>query len=149
MIVSGLTGSIELTSGALIIRHRTLMGLVGLGLQGERKIFLSEITSIQLKRAGIFTVGYISFATRGGDGHPHGLTGAPKDPLSVTFREMSKNREFSAFKEAAEDAIRRAREPTANTGFSVADELEKLAGLRSQNVITEAEFDQQKRKLLG
>src|SRR5215469_2564014 len=52
VIVSGLTGSIELTSGALIIRHRTLMGLVGLGLQGERKIFLSEITSIQLKRAG-------------------------------------------------------------------------------------------------
>jgi hypothetical protein len=67
----------------------------------------------------------------------------------VIFREQSQNREFSAFKEAAEVAIRRAREPAASTGFSVADELEKLARLRAQNVITEAEFDQQKRKLLG
>src|SRR5438067_13247255 len=116
MIVRGSTGSIELTSDALIIRHRTLMGLIGMGLQGERKIYLSEITSIQLKQAGFLGAGYISFATRGGDSHPHGLTGAQKDPLSVVFRAPSQNREFSAFKEAADLAIRRAREPAGSTG---------------------------------
>lgn len=37
----------------------------------------------------------------------------------------------------------------APVGFSVADELGKLAALRDRGVLTEAEFTQQKRRLLG
>ena len=37
----------------------------------------------------------------------------------------------------------------APAGFSVADELGKLAALRDRGVLTEAEFTQQKRRLLG
>ena len=38
---------------------------------------------------------------------------------------------------------------TANTPVSVADELDKLAGLRDRGIITNDEFDAQKSKLLG
>jgi hypothetical protein len=37
---------------------------------------------------------------------------------------------------------------TAGSGGGVADELAKLADLQARGVITEAEFEQQKRRLL-
>ena len=114
---------------------------------------MSEITSIHLKQAGIFTAGYISFATRGGGSHPHRLAEAEQDPSSVIFRDPPHTRQvneaFSTFKNAVEEAIRRVREPSPSTTFSVADEIEKLIRLKEQNLITEAEFDQQRQKLLG
>lgn len=49
----------------------------------------------------------------------------------------------------SEDAFRDYVRETAGSGRSTADELTKLASLRDQGVITEAEFTQQKAKLLG
>lgn len=39
--------------------------------------------------------------------------------------------------------------PSASTQSSVADELRKLAGLRDEGILTEREFQEQKRNLLG
>ena len=41
------------------------------------------------------------------------------------------------------------RDAAATSGGGSADELTKLAGLRDQGVITDAEFQQQKAKLLA
>ena len=51
--------------------------------------------------------------------------------------------------QAQEAATRAYIQSAAGTSSSSADELEKLAGLRDRGVITQAEFDTQKSKLLA
>jgi hypothetical protein len=50
---------------------------------------------------------------------------------------------------AEQQAFQAYVQQTAGTGGGTADELTKLAQLKSQGVITDAEFAQQKAKLLG
>ncbi len=51
--------------------------------------------------------------------------------------------------QAREEQFRSYVQQTAGTGGGAADELTKLAQLKAQGVITDAEFEQQKAKLLG
>jgi heme exporter protein D len=51
--------------------------------------------------------------------------------------------------QAREEQFRSYVQQTAGTGGGTADELTKLAQLKAQGVITDAEFEQQKAKLLG
>jgi heme exporter protein D len=51
--------------------------------------------------------------------------------------------------QAREEQFRSYVQQTAGTGGGTADELTKLAQLKAQGVITDAEFAQQKAKLLG
>jgi heme exporter protein D len=51
--------------------------------------------------------------------------------------------------QAREEQFRSYVQQTAGTGGGTADELTKLSQLKDQGVITEAEFAQQKAKLLG
>ncbi len=50
---------------------------------------------------------------------------------------------------AADDAVRTYIRSAAGTQGSVAEELDKLAGLRERGVITETEFEAQKQRLLA
>jgi hypothetical protein len=50
---------------------------------------------------------------------------------------------------AEQEAFQAYVQQTAGTPAGTADELTKLAQLKSQGVITDAEFAQQKAKLLG
>jgi len=54
-----------------------------------------------------------------------------------------------AIAQANEDAMKEYIRQTAGGGTSAAAELEKLAGLRDSGVITDAEFQAQKAKLLA
>jgi hypothetical protein len=51
--------------------------------------------------------------------------------------------------QAQDAAFRSYVQDTASSGSGTADELTKLAGLKAQGVITDAEFAQQKAKLLA
>jgi hypothetical protein len=95
-------------------------------------------------------VGYIRFGFRGGTDRPYGVLEATKDPNAVLFHR-SANRLFADFKVNVEKAISiaRTRQVKGQAPASTADEIEKLARLRDQNVISELEFQQQKRKLLS
>lgn len=52
-------------------------------------------------------------------------------------------------RERAEAYQQAARRQQVTAGFSIADEIEKLDGLRTKGVITDAEFDQQRTVLLA
>jgi hypothetical protein len=69
----------------------------------------------------------------------------------VPKAEKQRVRQLHATERAAEAAEALARQPTAPkaTQPSVADELTKLAALRDKGVLTEAEFDAQKKRLLA
>jgi hypothetical protein len=67
--------------------------------------------------------------------------------LIVRGRSMAE-RDYAEAK-AEQQAFQAYVQQTAATGGGTADELTKLAELKSQGVITDAEFAQQKAKLLG
>lgn len=150
MIVKGYGASIELTKDHIIIRRKGLLSFATTGLSGEKSIKLSEITSIQIKMAGLFINGFIHFGYRGGFDKVTGMTDAIRDENSVIFT-FGQNKEFKILKESIEKfratELERERYRPAAT-LSVADEIEKLASLRDRGVLTEAEFEIRKRKLL-
>ena len=79
-------------------------------------------------------------------------TNAVKDENSVVFRKDVVDK-FTAVRNAIETAIsERETSPTpapaAAAPSSLADELKKFAELRDSGVLSEAEFEQQKAKLL-
>jgi hypothetical protein len=66
---------------------------------------------------------------------------------NLVVRAISK-REAEAAKKIMEQRINSAPAAAGRQGVSVADELKKLAELRAQGLLTEDEFQGQKRKLL-
>jgi hypothetical protein len=47
------------------------------------------------------------------------------------------------------DQLKTTDQPKSNSNISIADELKKFAGLRDEGIISESEFDAQRKKLLG
>jgi hypothetical protein len=54
-----------------------------------------------------------------------------------------------AQQKAFDDYVRQTAGASASAGDSSADQLAKLADLKSQGVLTDAEFEAQKAKILG
>ena len=66
------------------------------------------------------------------------------------FKNGKQQRSFEELKRQIETAQRQLSAPTAVApAASSMDELEKLAGLKDRGIVTEQEFEQKKRQLLG
>lgn len=125
-------------------------GLGSLHRKGTKRIAATAIRAIQLKEPGL-TVGFIQF-TIGADAprttHRGGTaTEAVRDENAVIFKRNLA--EFQELRDRIERAIASPAQTNASSGPSVADELAKLAALRSSGVLTDEEFQQQKARLLG
>lgn len=66
----------------------------------------------------------------------------------ITQGDGMAQRQMAAM-QAAEDAQQSYIRSVAGSGGGVAEELEKLAGLKERGVISDAEFEAQKQRLLG
>jgi len=75
-----------------------------LGVKGDKEIYIKNISSIQLKRAGIFANGYIQFSFLGGQEAKGGLVQAGRDENSIVFYQK-KNQEFEEIKNMIEEKI--------------------------------------------
>ena len=105
--------------------------------------------SIQFKEAGTVLNGFIQFGVLGGIEAINGIYDAAKDENSVVFTEQ-KNIEASSIKSFIERKIvDNQQHAPAPSPASAADELLKFKQLLDMGVITQSEFDAQKRKLLG
>lgn len=152
MLVEGRTGQVELLENKIRITRR---GWLSMPKVGDKEILLSAITAIELKQPGWFgTAGYIRFVYQGGGESKKSfwetldpVTRAASDENAVLFGN-GQLAEFEHLKELIEKKIAERARPQSNATSSVADELTKLAGLKANGVLTEAEFQQQKRKLL-
>ncbi len=146
MFVKGLNGQIELTANSVLIKRKGIVATVSKGFSGEKSIPISAITSIQLKKASFFTGnGFIKFCFGGAVEKQGNLKEAVKDENAVVFTGKS-NREFEALKAEIEARLASAR--LERPLLSVADEIEKLAKLRAEGLITEDEFIARKSKIL-
>lgn len=133
----------------LIIRNTGVVGQIARGgMQGEKRILIRSILSIQFKKPSAMTLGYIQFETAGGSQKPArgGLLEAAGDENSVLF-DLNKLRDFELFRDRVEELMN--QDLTAKSTTSDADELAKFARLRDEGVISEEEFSLKKKMILG
>jgi len=142
----GVNGQLALLEGRVRLSKKGVLGFLTQGLKGDKEIAISSISSIQWKKASALTNGYIQFAFQGGAESKGGLLQATKDENTVMFKKAQQP-SFEAIRDEVQRQI--ASGPGATSSSSTADELKKLAELRSQGILTSAEFETQKKKLLG
>lgn len=146
----GQNGQLEVYEDKITIRRKGFLGLVLHGFKGDKDIRIDSISSIQFKPAG-FTNGYIQFAFMGGVEAKRGVWQATQDENTVMFTGGQQFR-FERAKSVIEEKMNSARKelaPHVKGHFSVADEIAKLAELRSQGILTEQEFEMKKKEILG
>lgn len=152
--VTGQGGQITFDGQYVTITRKGFLARATHG-KGEKRLHISQISAVQWKPAGALVNGFIQFTVPGGN-EVRGRMGsqtsnAAKDENSVIFTKAQMP-EFEKLRAELDNAIVAQHAPQ-HTGpapsVSLADELAKLAGLRDQGILSPAEFEQQKARLLG
>jgi len=140
----GSNGTVILKENHLIIK-RGVKGFLlgGMMLRGDKTIPYSSIVAVQLKKAGM-TAGYIQFTLAGGSEAKAGLLQSAYDENTVNF--FSNKNGFAELKEIVEGKIGKVNTDQSHSSLN---DIEKLAELKSKGIITEKEFEQKKKQLLG
>jgi hypothetical protein len=148
---SGQGGQIAFDGQYVTITREGFLGRATHG-RGEKRLHVSQISSVQWKPPGLMTNGFIQFTLPGGVERqaPKGsrTLDATKDENSVVFTKKQQPA-FEQLRAALEAAMAEQHAPAAPAAASLADELAKLAALRDQGVLSPQEFEQQKARLLG
>lgn len=150
MKAKGVGGDLELLEDKIRIVRRDGLAILAHGLKGDKEIFINQISSIQFRKAGALTNGYIQFAFIGGSEAKGGMLQATTDENTVFFNQKNED-DFSAIKYMIEDRIHQLKKMDRidyKKGLSL-DDLEKLAELKEKGIITEEEFQIKKRQILG
>ena len=150
MKAKGVGGDLELLEDKIRIVRRGGLAILAHGLKGDKEIFINQISSIQFRKAGALTNGYIQFAFIGGSEAKGGMLQATTDENTVFFNQKNED-DFSAIKHMIEDRIHQLKKMDRidyKKGLSL-DDLEKLAELKEKGIITEEEFQIKKRQILG
>ncbi|MFC1871377.1 SHOCT domain-containing protein [Chloroflexota bacterium] len=143
---TGVNGQLALIGEKIRISRKGAMSFLTQGLKGDKEILISQISSIQFKKAGMITNGYIQFAFVGGLESKGGIFNATQDENTIMFN-VKQQPSFERLKTAVDEGI--ARQHIAPKETSSLDDLEKLASLRDRGIITEEEFNAKKRQILG
>lgn len=119
-LLRGVNGQVELFSNKIIIKRKGALSFLTQGLKGEKTIPLESITSIQFKKPGALTNGYIQFGLLGGNESRKGLFDATKDENTVVFaKKVVDTAEF--IKNYIEE-----NKTSKPSSYSTSDELRKL-----------------------
>lgn len=140
----GTNGIIGLYEKFIRIDRGTTMGFLIHGLKGKKDIYFKNITSIQIKRPGL-TAGYIQFSLPGGIEARGGVFNAVSDENTVSFNGEGDYKKALEIKEY----IEKANSSSEKSIFSDANEIEKFHDLMKKGIITEKEFNQKKKKIIG
>lgn len=148
-IILSKNDTLELAFDKIKIRRRGMANMLASGLNGERTILISAITGIQIKTGGLFSPGYILFSYAGSKPFPGGIIAATQDPDAFIF-DQSLNEEVAEFKAKVEKIMQMQKKEAGqvNDSPSLPDELRKLAELKDQGILSPAEFEAAKKKLL-
>lgn len=144
--IKGVNGQIELYGNKICIRRKGMLSFLTQGLKGDKNIMISTISSIQFKNAGMMTNGYIQFAFMGGKEAKGGLFQGSQDENTVMFNKKQQPG-FEQIRDKVEKMIQTGN--TTTSSISDADELIKFADLRDKGILTEDEFQQKKKQILG
>lgn len=133
----------------LTITPQGLFGMLHKGVKGTKTIPFTSITSIELKESG-FLPGYIQFGTADASSNKGGIFAAHQDENTFMYKGRPLNEQVATIRAYIEQAIQNLKQqqiPTAGGGIS--EEIQKLVALRDQGILTDAEFQAAKTKLLN
>lgn len=137
---------VTVENGFVKISRRGLMNRINNG-GGEKNIRINALSGVQVKKPGL-TTGYIQFIFSGSK-DTTGVMDAVKDENTILFTK-SEYKQALELRDHVEELL---NQPTltqsAATSVSTADELLKLKQLLDIGVLSQAEFDSQKEKLLN
>jgi hypothetical protein len=151
MQLKGYNGQLEIYPQKLTIMRKGFSAKLYQGASaGNKDIYYRQIGSVNLKLAG-FQPGFIQFSVAGEvSAARRGFGAQSKDENTVTFasRQNDVAKKIKGYVEQ-QVALAHSGVPAAVPAVSRVDELQKLATLRSQGVLTEEEFQAEKVRLLG
>lgn len=144
----GVQDLLEVYEDRVAITPKGVLGFLNKGLKGTKEIPFASIVAVQFREAGLLS-GYLQFTIAGGNESTGGILAAAGDENTFMFANAKNNAIAREIKEYIDDASRKARTPQATAPApNLADELHKLAQLRTQGVLSEQEFQAAKRKLI-
>ena len=144
---------ITLDGNFLRIKRKGMLNLVNHGMDGEKSIDINNMSGIQMKEAGALTSGYIQFLVLGSKESKGGLFSATQDENTVMFvkKEQDMANEIKTYVEniLANKNVPSTAPVIQEIKADPADEIRKYKALADDGIITEEEFQQKKKQLLG
>lgn len=120
-----------------------------LSQRGAKVLYLRQISGVQFKKATAFAGGYLSFTLIGGREKSGGVLGASANENSVLFPKKENETAETARRKIEELIAVTSVPATSAAAYDGADELLKFKSLLDQGAITQEEYDQQKKRILG
>lgn len=146
------------SNGTLVVKENTIELVRSgfnarlLGLRGNKEILIKNITSLQFKKPGMLTNGFIQFAFSGSNESKGGVFDATKDENSIVFPK-SELKTFEELKHLINKKRNTLQSPSVQTvqvqEEDIYSQIEKLSILKEKGIVTVEEFETKKRKLLG
>lgn len=143
--------SLRIYSDYLVIKHSGVLNFMSKnGLNGEKRINYTSISSIECRKATTMAAGFIQFSIMG-TGIGGGLNAAAGDENSILFNATNNNliQQIIEYVEKRRLEISAPKTQQVVQAASSADELLKFKQLLDQGIITQEEFDAKKKQLLG
>ena len=145
----GVQDLLEVFEDKVTITPKGVLGFLNKGLKGTKEIPFHSIVAIQIKEASLMLNGYIQFTIPGGNESKGGLGKATSDENTVMFAKKD-NALVMKIKEHVDSEIRRLKTPQIHQSTTnLSDELQKLADLKAQGILSDDEFLAAKKRLIG
>lgn len=147
--MKGVQDIVEVFDDHITITPKGIMGFLNKGIKGTKEIPFQSINAIQFKKAGYLVNGYIQLTISGGNESKGGIIAATKDENTFVFA-MKKNTIAIEIKTYIDSALRKLRTPqTISLTTNISDELQKLARLNEQGILSDEEFQVAKKRVIG
>ncbi len=146
--LDGVQDLLQVYEDRVEIVPRGLLGLMNKGVRGIKEIPYYSIVAVQFKESGLMS-GYLQFTIPGGNENRGGILEAAKDENTFMFVGQENNAKAIEIKQYITSKIKELRTPhAAPVATSLSDEIQKLAILKQQGIISEQEFQAAKEKLV-
>jgi hypothetical protein len=149
----GQSGQVHFDGQFVTITRKGFIARATVG-KGEKQFHISRLVAVQMKPAGL-VVGFIQFTLPGGNERRSRFgrqsIDAGNDENSVTFNHWQQSR-FTELRDALQKAmagVHAVPAPVAPAAPDLLDQLRRLGDLRDAGVLSMAEFEQQKARILG
>ena len=146
--MKGVQDVLEVFDDRVTITPKGVLGFLNKGLKGTKEIPFTSIIAVQFREGGTVFSGYLQFTIPGGNESKGGLWAAAQDENTFMFTQPF-NAMAKEIKEHIDAKVRSSRTPQLATHpASLSDELQKLAKLKEQGVLSADEFQAAKKKLI-
>ena len=115
---------------------------------GEKKFYYSDLTSVQFRKPGAITDGYLEFEYPGSRSGNNGGAYSSENSISFAKGDLEKMEQIYNYIDGRIREIK-TKGNSAPSAVSSADELKKFKELLDMGVITQEEFDEKKKQILG